>query len=102
MTEGEIFEKYDNLCENELNSENNKEVYIRKVVMTSVIVSSKKKRKKEKRKKEKQMDLEENQGFHSMILCYRVNSQSSQKWEKCLFIKLILILIRIMKKKIYI
>ena len=53
MTEGEIFEKYDNLCENELNSENNKEVYIRKVVMTSVIVSSKKKRKKEKRKKEK-------------------------------------------------
>ena len=53
MTEGEIFEKYDDLCENELNSENNKEVYIRKVVMTSVIVSSKKKRKKEKRKKEK-------------------------------------------------
>ena len=53
MTEGEIFEKYDNLCENELNSENNKEVYIRKVVMTSVIVISKKKRKKEKIKKEK-------------------------------------------------
>ena len=48
MTEGEIFEKYDNLCENELNSENNKEVYIRKVVMTSVIVSSKKKKEKKK------------------------------------------------------
>ena len=30
MSEQEIFEKYDNLSENELNTKNNKEVYAKK------------------------------------------------------------------------
>ena len=38
MTEREVFQKYDKLSENELNSKNNKEVYVRNDVMTSVIV----------------------------------------------------------------
>ena len=49
MTEREIFEKYDNLCENELNTKTNKEVDVRNDVITSVIVhcrGEKKRRKK--------------------------------------------------------
>ena len=38
MTEREVFQKYDKLSENELNSKNNKEVCVRNDVMTSVIV----------------------------------------------------------------
>ena len=37
MTEREIFEKYANLRENELNAKNNKEVYTKNDVMTTVI-----------------------------------------------------------------
>ena len=37
MTEREIFKKYDNLSENELNPKNNKEVYAKNHVMTTVI-----------------------------------------------------------------
>ena len=37
MTEREIFEKYANLRENELNTKNNKEVYAKNNVMTTVI-----------------------------------------------------------------
>ena len=37
MTEREIFEKYANLSENELNTKNNKEVYAKNDVMTTVI-----------------------------------------------------------------
>ena len=40
MTEREIFEKYDNLIENELNTKNNKEVYCNNDVMTTVIKRS--------------------------------------------------------------
>ena len=40
MTEREIFEKYDNLIENELNTKNNKEVYANNDVMTTVIKRS--------------------------------------------------------------
>ena len=49
MTEREIFEKYDNLSENELNTKTNKEVDVRNDVITSVIVhcrGEKKRRKK--------------------------------------------------------
>ena len=38
MTEREAFKKYDNLSENELNSKNNKEVYVRNDVITCVTV----------------------------------------------------------------
>ena len=37
MTEREIFEKYDNLSENELNAKTNKDVYAKRDVMTTVI-----------------------------------------------------------------
>ena len=37
MTEREIFKKYDNLNENELNPKNNKDVYAENDVMTTVI-----------------------------------------------------------------
>ena len=36
--EREVFKKDDNLSENELNSNNNKDVYVRDYVITSVIV----------------------------------------------------------------
>ena len=37
MTNREIFEKFDNLSEDELNAKNNKEVYAKNDVMTTVI-----------------------------------------------------------------
>ena len=37
MTKREIFEKFDNLSEDELNAKNNKEVYAKNDVMTTVI-----------------------------------------------------------------
>ena len=37
MTEREIFEKYDKLSENKLNTKSNKEVYVKNDVMTTVI-----------------------------------------------------------------
>ena len=48
MTEREIFEKFDNLSEDKLNTKSNKNVYIRNDVMTTVIkrCSSEKKVKK--------------------------------------------------------
>ena len=49
MTKREIFEKFDNLSEDELNAKNNKEVYAKNDVMTTVIKrcrGEKKKRKK--------------------------------------------------------
>ena len=36
MTESEIFEKFDNVSEDELNTKNNKEVYVKNDVMTTV------------------------------------------------------------------
>ena len=54
MTEREIFEKYANLRENELNTKNNKEVYAKNDVMTTVIkhcTGEKKKKKVGFRKK---------------------------------------------------
>ena len=38
MTERGIFENYDNLSENELNKKDNKKVYVRNDVITSVII----------------------------------------------------------------
>ena len=49
MTKREIFEKFDNLSEDELNAKNNKEVYAKNDVMTTVIKrcrGEKKRRKK--------------------------------------------------------
>ena len=49
MTEREMFVKYDNLSENELNEKDNKKVYVRNYVITSVIAEVKKKRRKKNR-----------------------------------------------------
>ena len=53
MTETKIFEKYDNLSEDELNTKNNKNVYVENDDMTAVI---KRCRGEKKEAKEKQMD----------------------------------------------
>ena len=53
MNKREIFEKYDNLSKNKLNIKNNKEVYVKNDVMTSVIIRSKGKKKKRTKKKKK-------------------------------------------------
>ena len=53
MNKRGIFEKYDNLSKNKLNIKNNKEVYVKNDVMTSVIIRSKGKKKKEDKKKKK-------------------------------------------------
>ena len=57
MTEREIFEKYDNLSKDELNTKTNKNVYVKNDVMSTVI---KRCRGEKKEAKEKQMDLEKN------------------------------------------
>ena len=49
MTEREMFVKYDNLSENELNEKDNKKVYVRNYVITSVIAEVQKKRRKKNR-----------------------------------------------------
>ena len=50
MTEREIFEKYDNLNENEQHTKNNKEVYAKTDVMTTVIQRSRGEKKDAKEK----------------------------------------------------
>ena len=57
MTERQIFEKYNNLSKDELNTKTNKNVYIKNDVMSTVI---KRCRDGKKETKEKQMDLEKN------------------------------------------
>ena len=57
MTEKEIFKKYDNLNEDELNAKNNKEVYAKNEVKNTII---KRWRGEKKEVKEKQKDSEEN------------------------------------------
>ena len=49
MTEREVFKNYDNLSENELNSKNNKEVYVRNDVITCVTVHYRGKKKREQK-----------------------------------------------------
>ena len=50
MTEREIFEKYDKLSENKLNTKSNKEVYVKNDVMTTVIKRCRGKKKETKEK----------------------------------------------------
>ena len=69
MNKREIFEKYDNLSKNKLNIKNNKEVYVKNDVMTSVIIRSK------GEKKKKKFNLEENYGLQNLILWYANNDR---------------------------
>ena len=50
MTEREIFEKFDNLSEDELNTKSNKKVYVKNDVMTTVIKRCRGERKRGERK----------------------------------------------------
>ena len=76
MNKREIFEKYDNLSKNKLNIKNNKEVYVKNDVMTSVIIRSKgKKKKRTKNKNKKKFNLEEKYGLQNLILWYANNDR---------------------------
>ena len=50
MRKREIFEKYDNLSEDELNTKSNKNVYVENDVMTTVIKRCKGEKKRRKKK----------------------------------------------------
>ena len=50
LTDREIFGKYDNLSENELNKQYNKNVYVRNDAITSIIVHCRGEKKEEKEK----------------------------------------------------
>ena len=54
MTEREIFKKFDNLNEDELNTKSNKSVYVKNIIMTNII------------KHKQQTDLEKKQRFQTM------------------------------------
>ena len=49
MTEREIFEKFDNLSEDELNTKSNKNVYVKNDVMTTVIKRCRGEKKRQKK-----------------------------------------------------
>ena len=51
MTKREIFEKFDNLSEDELNAKSKKELYAKNDVMTTVIKRCRDEKKKKKKKK---------------------------------------------------
>ena len=52
MTEREIFEKFDNLSEHQLNTKSNKKVYVKNDVMTTVIKRCRGEKKKETKQKQ--------------------------------------------------
>ena len=45
MAEREIYEKFDNLIKEELNTKSNKKIYVKNVIMTAIIKRCKTKRK---------------------------------------------------------
>ena len=57
MTERQIFKKYDNLSKDELNTKNNKNVYVTNDAMATIFKRS---RDEKKKAKEKQMNSEKN------------------------------------------
>ena len=58
MTEREIYEKFDNLSKNELNTKSNKNVYVKNNVMTNIIkhCRGEKKRNKSNRRIQKKIN----------------------------------------------
>ena len=48
MTEREIFKKFDNLNEDELNTKSNKNVYVKNIIMTNIVKQCKGEKKKNK------------------------------------------------------
>ena len=53
MTERDIYEKFDNLSKDELNTRSNKNVYVRNNVITNIIKHCRGKKKKKKKKRNK-------------------------------------------------
>ena len=110
MTEREVFQKYDNLSEHELNNQNDKEVSVRINVITSVTVNCTGEKKRAKKKKKKG-EFKRKLGFTKfdiMVLSeYSIKSKIgkifvNEKYLKNImskFMKLILLFIRIVKKK---
>ena len=110
MTEREVFQKYDNLSEHELNNQNDKEVSVRINVITSVTVNCTGEKKRAKKKKKKG-EFKRKLGFtkfYIMVLSeYSIKSKIgkifvNEKYLKNImskFMKLILLFIRIVKKK---
>ena len=47
MTEREIFKKFDNLNEDELNEKSNKNVYVKNIIMTNIVKNSRGEKKEE-------------------------------------------------------
>ena len=85
MTEREVFKKYGNLSENELNSKKNKDVYISNDVITSVIVHwwSEEKRTKNTGEFRKKIEFTE---FLIMLLSeYSIKSKIRNLWNWSLF-----------------
>ena len=60
MIEREIFEKYDNLSKDELNTKTNKNFYVKNDVTGTVIKRCRNETKKRRGKKKKKIDLEKN------------------------------------------
>ena len=110
MTEREVFQKYDNLSEHELNNQNDKEVSVRINVITSVTVNCTGEKMRAKKKKKKG-EFKRKLGFTKfdiMVLSeYSIKSKIgkifvNEKYLKNImskFMKLILLFIRIVKKK---
>ena len=110
MTEREVFQKYDNLSEYELNNQNDKEVSVRINVITSVTVNCTGEKMRAKKKKKKG-EFKRKLGFKKfdiMVLSeYSIKSKIgkifvNEKYLKNImskFMKLILLFIRIVKKK---
>ena len=111
MTEREVFQKYENLSEHELNNQNNKEVSVRINVITSVTVNCTGEKKRAKKKEKKKGEFKRKLGFTKfdiMVLSeYSIKSKIgkifvNEKYLKNImskFMKLILLFIRIVKKK---
>ena len=111
MTEREVFQRYDNLSEHELNNQNDKEVSVRINVITSVTVNCTGEKKRAKKKEKKKGEFKRKLGFTKfdiMVLSeYSIKSKIgkifvNEKYLKNImskFMKLILLFIRIVKKK---
>ena len=82
MTEREIFKKYDNLSENELNTKSNKDVYVRTDIIGSAIVHSTGEKGK-KSKKNRWIQKKKSKIPESEILVSRIHNQIKNRKNIC-------------------
>ena len=93
MNEREVFEKYDNLSENELNTKSNKRVYVRNDNMTFIIKHCRKKMIPESEISECS-DTTSNQKQETYLLMKKFEKNIELK-----FMKIIPVFMSIMRKK---